>query len=126
MVVLLSGRCRRGPRDVAARPRWASRGDRAARVRRGPRRLRIAVGVGRGVAALQAHLMWPLVTEVEEEVGVEGHPTGRVSVELDHPALDALGIELRVPGQVEGVGDIDAAAIAADLDHLRSAVERLR
>src|SRR5215204_5180411 len=68
--------------------------------------LRIAVGVGRGVAALQPHLMRPLVTEVEEEVRVEGHPANRVSIELDHPALDAAGIELGVPGHAEGVGEV--------------------
>src|SRR5215218_1012037 len=87
--------------------------------------LRIAVGVGRGVTALQPHLMRPLVTEIEEEVRVEGHPAFGVGIELDHPALDAVGIELGVPGHVEGVGEVDAPAIPADLDHLRPPVERL-
>src|SRR5215212_1505460 len=88
--------------------------------------LRIAIGIGRGVTALQPHLMRPLVTEIEEEVRVEAHAALRVGIELDHPALDAVGIELRVPGQVERVGEVDAPAIPADLDHLRPPVERVR
>src|SRR5215203_3635801 len=88
--------------------------------------LRIAIGIGRSVAALQPDLVRSLVTEVEEEVRVEGHPAFGVGIELDHPALDAVGIELGVPGHVEGIGEVDAPAIPADLDHLRAAVERLR
>ena len=45
-------------------------------------------------------------------------------VELDHPAVDALGVELGVPGGVERVGQVDALAVARDLDHLRAAVQR--
>src|SRR5215204_5754004 len=86
--------------------------------------LRVAVRVGRGVAALQPHLVRSLVPEVEEEIGVDAHTPRRVGDELDHPALDPLGIELRIPGQVEGVGDVDTATVPADLDHLRSTVER--
>src|SRR5215213_3148865 len=86
--------------------------------------LRIAVGVGRGVAALQPHLVRSLVPEVEEEIGVDAHAPRRVGVKLDHPALDTLGVELRIPGEVEGVGDVDTPAVPADLDHLRSPVER--
>src|SRR5215218_9680119 len=88
--------------------------------------LRIAVGIGRGVTTLEPHLMRPLVAEIEEEVRVEGHPTFGIGIELDHPALDAVGIELADPGDVHEDGEVDAAAIPADLHHLRSAVERLR
>ena len=49
-----------------------------------------------------------------------------VVVELDHPAVDALGVELRVPGGVQRVGQVDALAVAADLDHLRAAVDGAR
>src|SRR3954468_16217475 len=90
---------------------------------RGRYELREAVGVGRGVSAFQPHLMRSLVAEVDEEVGVEAHPPLGVDVQLGHPALDALGIELGVPGQVERIGEVDAPAVAADLDHLRAAVE---
>ena len=89
------------------------------------RALRIAVGVRRGIAALQADLVRSLVAEVEEEVRVEAHPPVGIGIELDQPALDALGIELRVPGHVERVGQVDAAPIPADFDHLRPAIERL-
>ena len=51
-------------------------------------------------------------------------PPSGLRVELHHPAVDAVGIELRVDGAVERVGEIDAPAVAADLDHLRPAVER--
>ena len=38
--------------------------------------------------------------------------------------VDALGIELRIDRAVERVGEIDPPAVAADLDHLRPAVQR--
>ena len=37
----------------------------------------------------------------------------------------AVGIELRVPRRVERVGEVDPPPVAAHLDHLRPAVERL-
>src|SRR5215218_4528430 len=86
--------------------------------------LRETVGIGRGVAALEADLVRALVAEVEEEVLVEGHSPVLRRVQLHHPALDAVRIELGVPGEVERVRDVDASPVAADLDHLRSAVER--
>src|SRR6478672_11183651 len=61
----------------------------------------VAVRVGRGVSALQAHLMRPLVAEIEEEGGIEAHAAGGISIELDHPHLDAIRVELRVPWQIE-------------------------
>src|SRR5205085_5418349 len=36
----------------------------------------------------------------------------------------AFRIKLRVPRSIERIGEVDALAIAADLDHLRSAVQR--
>ena len=77
------------------------------------RRLRGAPGAGG--AALRP---------VDEELRVEGDAAIRAGVELHHPAVDALGIELRVDGAIERVGEVDALAVAADLDHLRAAVER--
>ena len=46
-------------------------------------------------------------------------------IDLRQPALDAVGIELVVPRAIERVGHVDALAVAADLDHLRRAVQRL-
>ena len=53
-------------------------------------------------------------------------PPSRLRVDLDHPALDAVRIELVVDHAVERVREVDALAVAAHLDHLRPAVERPR
>src|SRR5215813_3465318 len=84
----------------------------------------IAIGIRRTVAALQANLMrtlplWP----IDEEFRVEGHAAIRLDVELHHPTIDAFGIELRIDGAVERIGEIDAPSVAADLDHLRASIE---
>src|SRR5262245_25914165 len=83
---------------------------------------RVAVGVGRAVAPLQPDLVrqlafWP----VDEEFWIEGDAAVRVGVELHHPAVKTVLVELAVDGAVKRVGEIDPAAIAADLDHLRPA-----
>src|SRR3954453_23985599 len=80
---------------------------------------REAVRVTRGVAALQADLVRALAVELDEEVGVDREVA--VAVELDHPAVDALGVELLVPARVQRVRQVDALAVAAHLDHLRPA-----
>src|SRR3954467_15346788 len=82
---------------------------------------REAVRVARGVAALQADLVRALAVELDEEVGVAREVA--FAVELDHPAVDALGIELLVPARVERVRQVDALAVAAHLDHLGAAVD---
>src|SRR5882724_5749258 len=61
---------------------------------------------------------------LDEEFRIEGDATLGLRVKLYHPAVDAIWIELRIDRAVERVGEIDPSAIAADLDHLRSAVER--
>src|SRR5205814_5083470 len=55
-----------------------------------------------------------------------GDAAVRRDVDLGHPPANAIGIELRVPGRIERVREVDAPAIAADLDHLRSAIEGAR
>src|SRR6266508_249653 len=88
---------------------------------------RVAVGVAGGVAALQPGLAHPQPAEVlpaGEEARVRGDAAGvQVGVELGRPGADAVGVEDVVPDPVEGVGDVHAAAVAADLDHLRPAGE---
>src|SRR4051794_9044875 len=85
----------------------------------------VAVGVRRAVAALQPDLMRKVTLRpVEEELRVAGDPTVLADVELDHPAVQALVVELLVDGAIERVGEVDAPAVAADLDHLRPAGER--
>src|SRR5215216_4848142 len=83
----------------------------------------VAVGVAGGVAGLQPGLVDPQPAEVVavgEEPRVHGHPTRpRVGVQLGRPGPDAVGVEDVVPDPVERVGDVHAAAVAADLHHLR-------
>src|SRR5580698_8898758 len=68
-------------------------------------------------------LMAAQVAEFEKEFRVERHAAGGLGVELYHPAANSVGIELHVPGGVQGVGEIDATSVAAELDHLRTAVQ---
>src|SRR5271170_3076801 len=63
------------------------------------------------------------VAEFQEKCWVEVHAALGLGIELDHPTANAFGIELGVPGGVERVGEIDAATVAAEFDHLRSAVQ---
>ena len=64
-------------------------------------------------------------SDSQEEPAVQLHAAFGPHVDLGHPAADAVRIELVVPRRVEPVGEVDALAVAADLDHLRAAVQRL-
>src|SRR5262249_54419642 len=86
---------------------------------------RIAVRVGRAVAALEAYLMRPMqLGPFDERFRVECDTPGRLGVALHHPAFDAFGIELLVDGAIKGIGEVDPPPVATDLDHLWTAVER--
>src|SRR5262245_9664752 len=86
---------------------------------------RIAVRVGRAVAALEAHLMRPMrLGPFGEEFRIECDTPTRLGVELYHPAFNAFGIELLVDGAIKRIGEVDAPPVATDLDHLWTAVER--
>src|SRR5262245_48567934 len=63
--------------------------------------------------------LWPF----DEELRVKSDADGLIHVELDHPAVEATLIELRINGAIERIGEVDAASIPADLDHLRTAAE---
>src|SRR5215813_6690437 len=63
---------------------------------------------------------------VDEEIAVELDAALGLGINLDHPTVEALGIKLRVDRAVERIGEVNAAAVAANLDHLRSAIERRR
>src|SRR5829696_966461 len=78
--------------------------------------------VGRRVTALQAHLVWqdPAV-KLDEELRVERDAAVLADVELCHPAVDAGGVELRVPRRVQRIRQVDTLPVAAHLDHLRRA-----
>src|SRR5688572_15848997 len=90
-----------------------------------PARSAVAIGVRGGVPTLQAYLVRSPPAEVLavwEEAVVDAEPAGRgIGVDLRHPGADAVREELVVPGAVQRVGDVDAPAVAADLDHLRAA-----
>src|ERR1700691_5449511 len=85
---------------------------------------RIAIGIRRAVSAFKTHLVRPVrCRPVHKEFGIESDAACRIGVELAHPSLDAIGIELWIDGAVKRVGEIDATAVAADLHHLRAAAE---
>src|SRR5688572_3748479 len=85
---------------------------------------REAEGIGGRVASLETHLVRAHVAEVHEEIGRRGELALRIHIQSSEPASNAAWIELRVPREVERVGHVHATAIAAQLDHLRPAVER--
>src|SRR5262245_54786502 len=85
----------------------------------------VAVRVGRRVAARETNLVRAHAAGVQEESGVQLHAAAGPHVDFGHPAADAIRVELLVPGRVERVGEVNARAVAADLHHLRSAVQRL-
>src|SRR5712664_1296887 len=61
--------------------------------------------------------------ELGEESVLQAQPATGLRVDQRRPAPDALRIELLVPAAIQRVGQIDALAVAADLDHLRPTVE---
>src|SRR5262249_59979396 len=85
---------------------------------------RVAIGVGRAVASVEPDLVRPVaVGPMDEEFRIKGDTALGPHVELHHPAVDAIGIELGVDRAVKRVGEIHSPTVPADLDHLRSAVE---
>src|SRR5918992_4433545 len=84
----------------------------------------VAVRVGGRVAALKPYLVRPLIgIELDEEVGVYGETTLRVHVQLGDPAVEALRVELLVPGGIERVAEVHPAPVAAQFHHLRPPVQ---
>jgi hypothetical protein len=62
---------------------------------------------------------------LNEEFGIESDAAVLSGIELHHPAVDALRIELRVDRAIERVGELDALPVPADLYHLGAAIERI-
>src|ERR687889_1784026 len=86
----------------------------------------VAVRVGGRVAALEPYLVRPFtIIELDEKVGVCGETTFRVYVHLGDPAVDAIRVELGIPGSIQRVAEIQPAPVAAQLYHLRPAVQGL-
>src|SRR5437588_711512 len=85
---------------------------------------RIAVRIRRAVAAFEPHLVRQLsLGPGDEEFRVELEAAIGAGVELHHPAVESAFVELAVDRAIERIGEIDAPAVAADLDHLRPAGE---
>src|SRR5687768_2803475 len=70
------------------------------------------------------HLVRSQAGELEKEAVVERQNAVSADLGLGHPAADAVGIELLTPRGIQRVRDVHACAVAADLEHLRSAIER--
>src|SRR5687767_8860065 len=85
----------------------------------------VTVGVRRGVTAFQSNLVGAHAFRLQEEPRVQFHAAFGSHIDLDHPAADTIRVELFVPRRVEPVREVNALAVAADLDHLRATVQRL-
>src|SRR5687767_5468995 len=85
----------------------------------------VAVRVRRRVATFQPDLVGAHTVCLEEEPRVQIHAAFGSQIHLGHPTADTLRVELVIPGRIEPVGDVDALAVSADLDHLRAAVQHL-
>src|SRR5213078_1933742 len=83
-------------------------------------RVRVTIGVRRCVAPFQPYLVCAQPVKLEKEVLIELDPALSVCIDLHHPTLYTIRIELLIPRRVERVRKVDALAIAADLDHLRT------
>src|SRR3712207_9233707 len=96
-----------------------------ARTMANPRSRDVAVRVRGGVAALEPYLVRPLIgIELDEEVGVYRDAPIQVHVSLGDPAADAIWVELCIPGGIQRVAEVHPAPVAAQLHHLRPAVQR--
>src|SRR5262249_21654565 len=59
----------------------------------------IAIRIRRAIAAFEPNLVRSVRSRpFDEELLIEGHAAFWIGVELDHPTLDAVGIELRING----------------------------
>ena len=64
------------------------------------------------------------VLALREEPRVDVHtPALGIGVDTRHPGTYTVGIEDLVPRRVQGIGEVDAPAVTADLHHLRAAAE---
>src|SRR3974390_526108 len=87
---------------------------------------RIAEGIRRTIAALEPDLVRAVsVGEAHPIIPRQFQPAVRTDIGHDLGPRKAAGIELVIPSRVERVGPIDALAVTADFNHLRTAAERL-
>src|SRR5580698_9354527 len=69
------------------------------------------------------HLMAAQITEFKKEFPVELHAAVGLGIDLYHPALNSVRIELYVPRRIKRVRKIDPTSVAAQLHHLEAAVQ---
>src|SRR5208282_1163493 len=79
--------------------------------------------IRRGVATLQMDLVAAQIAEFKKEFRVDLHTAIGLGIELYHPALNSVRIELHVPRCIKRVREINSTPIAAHLHHLRAAVQ---
>src|SRR5687768_1332383 len=83
----------------------------------------IAERVRRRITALEPNLVRAVITKLYEEVGIGAQTAIGGRIQFGHPPLDAGGVELLIPRDIQRVGDIHPPAVAADLDHLRPTIQ---
>src|SRR5215207_2187018 len=66
-----------------------------------------------------------VIVRLHEKFLIEFHAAIWPGIEFHHPASDARRIELLVPCDVEGIGEIHALAVPTDFDHLWATTQRL-
>src|SRR6516162_6303570 len=87
----------------------------------------VAIGIGRRVAALEAHLVrHQALRPVDKKVPIELDPATRFGVDFHHPPPHSVRIELGVDRPVERIRKVNSAAVATYLDHLRRTTQRPR
>src|SRR5215831_15998252 len=73
-----------------------------------------AIGIRRRVASLQAHLVrQQTLRPVDEKVGVKLDAAARLGVDLHHPSLESVRIELGIDRPVERAREINSPAVTA-------------
>jgi hypothetical protein len=61
---------------------------------------------------MQSHLARAdALLELDEEVRIEGQATRGMGIHLRHPPADTVGVELVIPGRVEGIRCVHAPPI---------------
>src|SRR5467141_2457449 len=82
---------------------------------------RKTIGIARTIAAIKMDLVNTIIGALDEKLLIAIDATVGLGIEFDHPTANAVRIKLFVPGSIKRVGKIDAPAVAADFNHLRSA-----
>src|SRR5271155_1180976 len=63
------------------------------------------------------------IPKLQKEFRINHHPALRLGIDFHHPAANSIRIELRVPGSIKRVSEIDSPPVATHFNHLRAAVQ---